>query len=228
MNMELLRRWLAAELVTKNVTQGALADHLGMAHSDISRFLNGKRKQITMEQAMKAADFLKSDLPDEMFGSRRFYVKKAVLRGVIAAGILREDNMKIPAAIESVPYLPSDNFSEFEQYSYQITDNHAEDYAPPQAFVFVDFNSARDVPRNGDVVRIEQTYTIPGRFKNRQVTEGTLRRVEITPEGVVLRKLSQTNEHVLDLPYDRADERMVIRDLAIGYFVITADRKIAK
>lgn len=229
MQTEILRKWLRDTLKRKKLSQRALARHMELDDSEISRFLSGARKHLTLEEIGLAADFLNEDLPQELFANKKLYVKKAALRGIIAAGILRATEMSVPAYVGNIPYLPTSIYSEYEQYAYQLMDDHAEDYAPPHAFViFIDFAAARDAPRNGDIVRIEETHTISGRLKNREITEGTLRRVEITRNGTILRKLSGTNPNVHDIPFDPNDKRTFICDLAIGYFTLNGEETATK
>lgn len=232
MQMDILRKWLTEELrkgKSAGKTQGALAKHLGVHSSDISRFLRGERKRISEEQAFLAAEFLNSELPKELFANKRLYVNKAPLRGTIAAGILRAKDMEPPASISNIPYLPTKLFSDLEQYAFQLVDDSAEDYAPANAFViFVDFGHARTAPLHGDIVRIEQMVRTSGRLKTQEFIEASLRRVDVTRGGIVLRKLSANNQHVHDLPYDPDDRSLRICDLAIGYYVMTAEDPSAK
>lgn len=227
--MDLLRKWLADELKRTRKRQGALARHLGISDSDISRFLRGGRKQLTPDQAFQAAEFLGAPLPQDLFANKRLYVRKAPLRGVIVAGILRAKDMEPPDIISNIPYLPTTAYSELEQYAYQLTDDSAQDYAPANAFViFVDFMLARGKPQHGDIVRIEQTVITSGRLKTQEFIEASLRRVDTTRGNVVLRKLSSSNPHIHDVSYDPDDKSLAIRDLAIGYYVMTAEVTPAK
>jgi hypothetical protein len=232
MQMDILRKWLTEELEKGKRTgksKGALAAHLGMHNSDISRFLRGDRKRITEEQALLASEFLNAELPKELFANKRLYVKKAPLRGTIEAGILRAKAMEPPVVVSNIPYLPTNSFSTLEQYAFQLSDDSAEDYAPPNAFViFVDFHDARTTPLHGDIVRVEQVALISGRLKTQEFIEASLRRVEVTRTGIMLRKLSDKNPHVQDLTYDPSDKSLTIRDLAIGYYVMTAEATPAK
>jgi transcriptional regulator with XRE-family HTH domain len=229
MQTEILRKWLRDTLKRKKLSQRALARHMELDDSEISRFLSGARKHLTLEEINLAQDFLNEDLPEDLFANKKLYVKKAPLRGTIAAGILRAIEMSAPAYVGNIPYLPTSIYSEYEQYAYQLMDDHAEDYAPTHAFViFIDFAAVRDVPRNGDIVRIEEKHTISGRTKNREIIEGTLRRVEVTRNGTILRKLSSTNPNVQDIPFDPNDKRTFIRDLAIGYFTLNSEEPSVK
>jgi transcriptional regulator with XRE-family HTH domain len=230
MRMDFLRKWLADEIARAKATghgkinQGALARHLGITDSELSRFLSGKRKELTLEQLMAAAEFLGTDLPEQLFASQKLYVKKAPLRGTIAAGILRVREMNASAHISNIAYLPIDTFSEYEQYVYQLVDDHAQDYAPNQACViFVDFSKARDRPQHGDIVRVEEKVLVSGRTKTREMTEATLRRVEVTRTNITLRRLSSTHPDLTDITYDPEEKTIRIADLAIGYIVITAE-----
>lgn len=229
MRIEIIRKWLAEEIPRKGAKQGEVADYIGIAGGELSRFLAGKRENLTLDQIFLAAEFLGSEFPEDLFANKKLYVKKVPLRGTIAAGILRATNMEVPESISNIPYLPTDIFGEYEQYAYQLIDDSAEDYAPSQAFViFVDFARARGTPKDGDIVRIEQTYLVSGRLKTQEVTEASLRRVEFTRDGILLRKLSSRNPNDQDIAYDPEDKGLVIRDLAIGYSVVTVDRPARK
>lgn len=230
MRMDFLRKWLSDEVARAKakrggkINQGALAKHIGITDSELSRFLSGKRKELTLEQLMAAAEFLGTDLPEQLFASQKLYVKKAPLRGTIEAGIARAKEMNASAHISNIAYLPVDTFSEYEQYVYQLVDDHAEDYAPNQAYViFVDFSKARDRPQHGDIVRVEEKVIVSGRTKTKEMIEATLRRVEVTRTNIILRRLSSTHPDLQDITYDPEEKAIQITDLAIGYIVITAD-----
>lgn len=225
MRIEIVRKWLNDEIAKQKANQGRLAEHIGIAGGELSRFLSGKRENLTIDQIFRASEFLQVGFPEELFADKKLYVKKAPLRGTIAAGILRAKDMEPPNSISSIPYLPTELFGDFEQYAFQLADDSAEDYAPPQAFViFVDFNKARKSPEDGDVVRIEQTYLISGRRMTQEVTEASLKRIKVNGSRVILRSLQSRKADVPDIEYDPSDTALVIRDLAIGYYVMTADK----
>lgn len=230
MAIDIIREWLVYGLKTakardSKITQTALAQHLGMTNSEMSRFISGKRKQLTLEETLKAAEFLNIGLPEALFDFTKLYVKKIPLYGELAAGLLQATPMSAPSFIGTIPYLPVDIFEGLEQYAYQLKDSHAEDYAPKNSFViFVDFQKVRERPQHGDIVRIEEKITTSGRVTTREMIESTLRRAEVGHRGIMLRKLSSEDPNVQDIPYDPSDEAVVIRDLAIGYVVITAGR----
>ena len=220
MRMEILRKWLTDQIRNRRVAQGALAKAMGMSDSELSRFLSGKRKQLTVDEIAAAAEFLESDLPEEIFVRPKIYVKKAPLRGVISAGVLRAEGMEAKASLSAIPYIPTEEFAHLSQYAYEIGDTHAEDYAPANSYVlFVDFNEARGAPLQDDIVRIEQSFLISGRLQTRHIVETTLRRVDMSDGQIMLRSLSQ-DPNIQDLIYDPADTSLVIRDLAIGYTVL--------
>jgi transcriptional regulator with XRE-family HTH domain len=223
MRMPIVVAWIQDQLKERGVAQEALAEHIGIHPSELSKLLKGKRKGLTIEQFAKAVEFFGGNIPDGLFDSPRIYVKKAPLRGGLSAGVLRAKTMISKGALAEVPYLPTAEFAQLEQYAYQLEDNHAEDYAPAFAYViFVDFHKARPKPLNGDIVRVEQRFAVSGGKASMEVTESTLRRIEIAGDRVILRKLSSTIPYVHDITIDSNSQNPKICDLAIGFFVVTA------
>ena len=240
---EEILRFINAQMVAQGKTRSEMARFMRKSPSAItklfSRIDSAKAESGSANQkeqrALKIEDldqmlrFLGVEFSRDILVARqKVSVKFAPIRGVVAHGIWREQEMSSDQSSEEqgakpeekgvIPCLPIAEFEHLPQYALQVADAHAKDYISQNGYIVcVAFIKARPTPKVDDIVVIERQVQLPAATRNVMLVERGVRKVVLGDSGLMLTPLT-SDASVDAIPYSATDGQVRITDLVIGSF----------
>ena len=210
---EHLKAWIAAGLKKPGKSVGGLAAYLGFANnSPVSKMLRDRR--IQEYEIPKIAAYLEEVPPEppEIVATFSKSEQLMFLVGRIAAGIWRDQRMLPCAQATNIPRYRGKPYLLKKQEAYQVEDDSADLFARSgECVIVVDYADISSAPSEDDYAVLQLSQPMGAAV----LAEFTIRKLERSDDGLVLRGLCSRPGTVDDIPYEPAGGRMALR-LIIG------------
>lgn len=207
----MLKQWLRDALDTSGKSQKALADHLGIDPTAVSKMLTGVR-QIKADELVRIARFLGVDGPS--MSAQNLPTVDVRVTAIVAAGVWREPRGGA-MLFEGVPIpaVPSPKYKGMTQKAVRVDGtDFARTIQPGRYVIYVPASEARRKPQPNDIVYITR--------QRGDLVEHTLRRVHYGDHESVMELHSEPADgppDVLHYPSNSRD-RIEIVGFCLGVY----------
>jgi len=215
--------WLKTGLRQPGKSARDLATALKVHPSQISRLLRGER-DLKIGELIIVMDYLDMPLPKGFpLVSTAKAVNHVQIRGELAEGVWRDNAMVEPAHHSCVAALHSSQYPAEEQFAFILADDHAKTFAPRGAYILcVSFDTARRPPLRGDIIVVEERFSIQSDSKGNTILKRYLRRVLANDgEGLRLERLDGATSPQPERL--RFGSNAAAIALVLGYTVLTCE-----
>lgn len=206
---------------------------LGWSQAELSRRLKKKDASYINHSMRGARDFKAHEVSDmEKLFEQKFdehtslhfglekeskSVRTVSLGEIITSGFREGDAMGLGAQPVEIPALNLPGYADIEQEVWRVDGDCADLYVQSGNYVIaVPYAAARKQPRIGDKVVVKRYH--PVRFQRGDLSyyENSIRMIGGDGAGGFILKSLSSNPDIRDVPYDPADNSMLIHRLIIG------------
>jgi len=187
--------WIREGLSRQGKTRSGLAAHLGIAHPQISRLLQGQRA-LRVDELPKIAEYLEIPLPDIDLAPAPVGLVPAAIAGKVEAGSFREVDEFSQAEIEYVMVPQDERFPQARQIAFDVAGDSMNDLKPRPIFpgdrvIGVAYEDvAHELPLRDGMVVVVQRERDGGHFR-----EWSVKQIELYADKTVFAPRSTSQRH---------------------------------
>ncbi|HWT62509.1 MAG TPA: helix-turn-helix domain-containing protein [Ochrobactrum sp.] len=210
-------QWIEEGLRKTGKTRSGLAAHLGVAHPQITRLLNGDRA-LKVDELPKIAEYLGLPLPEGDVVPVLNMLTPVVVAGTVEAGTFREVDEFSQAEMEHVLLSPDDKFPRARQVAFDVAGDSMNDLKPRPIFpgdrvIGVAYEDvAHELPLRDGMVVVVQRERDGGHFR-----EWSVKQLELYDNKTIFAPRSTNSRHkpiVIDKNFE-ADNGETVEVLVI-------------
>jgi transcriptional regulator with XRE-family HTH domain len=215
---ELFAAWIRHHAKEKGLSDGSIAEALGVSRPSFNKLKNGKRTA-KHEEAAKLSQLFSADPPTQLKLAPQHPVRKLVsLRQNVVANVWRRNEVIMPTGLLSVLQFPNEKYDNCDQFAHYVEDEHANGYVPKNFYVIcVNYSEARSAPLHGDMVVIERYRTFTPE-EGGDLTETTIRRLAKRGDRWLLESVSTDRARYPDIAYGGDAPHLKILGLIIARY----------
>lgn len=210
-------QWIEEGLRKTGKTRSGLAAHLGVAHPQITRLLNGDRA-LKVDELPKIAEYLGLSLPESDAVPFAAGLVPVAVAGKVEAGSFREVDEFSQAELDHIMVAPDDRFPRARQVAFDVAGDSMNDLKPRPIFpgdrvVGVAYEDvAHELPLRDGMVVVVQRERDGGHFR-----EWSVKQLELYENKTVFAPRSTNARHkpiIIDKNFD-ADNGETVEVLVV-------------